>query len=116
MIRNKIISKWNSARVTAAAVVTGLALALAGGCASSSSSSSSGQAGATTKPASDGSLASQKSGAQLWAAYCMRCHNMRSPDQFGPAQWEVVVHHMRQRANLTGQEAAKITEFLKSAS
>jgi hypothetical protein len=40
---------------------------------------------------------------------------VRPPDDYSDAQWETIVHHMRLRANLTGQEARKITEFLKSA-
>jgi cytochrome c2 len=55
-----------------------------------------------------------KSGAQLWAENCNRCHNIRSPSQFSPAQWEVVMRHMRVRANLTSEEHKKILEFLKS--
>ncbi len=62
------------------------------------------------------SQVAEKSGAQLWSDNCMRCHNLRSPDSYSAAQWEVTVHHMRLRANLTGQEAQKITDFLKSAS
>ena len=86
----------------------GLALGalMSGGCATNSSS-------ATTRPAS---LVVEKSGAQLWTDNCMRCHNLRGPETYSATQWEVAVHHMRLRANLTGQEARKITEFLKSAS
>jgi cytochrome c1 len=82
------------------------AAAMAGGCATNTST-------ATTQP---DSLAAEKSGAQLWTDNCMRCHNLRGPETYSAAQWEVTVHHMRLRANLTGQEARKITEFLKSAS
>jgi len=57
-----------------------------------------------------------RSGQQLWADTCSRCHNMRPPNSFSHAQWEVIVQHMRVRANLTGEEQRKITEFLKSAS
>ena len=71
--------------------------------------------GATTQPARD-TLAATESGAQLWSQTCARCHNLRSPETYSPAQWEVAVHHMRLRANLTGEEAAKIVAFLKSAS
>jgi hypothetical protein len=83
-----------------------LAVAVAGGCATNPSS-------AITHP---DSLAVEKSGAQLWTDNCMRCHNLRGPETYSAAQWEVTVHHMRLRANLTGQEARKITEFLQSAS
>jgi hypothetical protein len=56
----------------------------------------------------------RKSGAQLWAENCQRCHNMRSPSSYNDAQWEDVMMHMRVRANLTPEENKKILEFLKS--
>jgi hypothetical protein len=34
---------------------------------------------------------------------------------YSDAQWDVIVHHMRLRANITGQEQRAILEFLKSA-
>jgi hypothetical protein len=55
-----------------------------------------------------------KSGAQLWAENCVRCHNIRSPSSLSPVQWEVATMHMRIRANLTPEEHKKILEFLKS--
>jgi hypothetical protein len=55
-----------------------------------------------------------KSGAQLWAENCVRCHNIRSPSSLSPVQWEVAAMHMRIRANLTPEEHKKILEFLKS--
>jgi cytochrome c553 len=89
-------------------LVGGLALGamIIGGCTTNSSS-------ATTRSAS---LAAEKSGAQLWTDNCMRCHNLRGPETYSATQWEVAVHHMRLRANLTGQETRKVTDFLKSAS
>jgi len=57
-----------------------------------------------------------KSGAQLWAENCVRCHNIRSPGSLSPAQWDVATMHMRVRANLTPEEHKKILEFLKSGS
>ena len=56
------------------------------------------------------------SGAQLWADNCTRCHYVRQPDFYSAAQWELVVAHMRQRANLTGAEARSIVQFLKAGS
>jgi len=56
-----------------------------------------------------------KGGAELWAQTCARCHNIRSPTEFSHAEWQVIMHHMRVRANLTGEEQRKILEFLKSA-
>jgi hypothetical protein len=102
-MRNKIIII-----LTLAAGLSALDF-LSAGCASKNNSSASAP---TTKP----TALAEKSGAQLWTDNCMRCHNLRGPETLSPSQWEVTVHHMRLRANLTGQEARKITEFLKAAS
>jgi len=56
----------------------------------------------------------EKSGAQLWADNCTRCHYVRSSESYSDAQWAAIMHHMRLRADLTGEEARKITEFLQS--
>jgi cytochrome c5 len=63
---------------------------------------------------SDSSM--QLSGEELWSMNCQRCHNMRSPAMYSDAQWDVIVHHMRVRANITGAEQRAIADFLKSAS
>lgn len=78
------------------------------GCAASKQS---GEVAAGTAPSETG-----KTGAQLWADNCIRCHNIRSPASYSPAQWEVAMMHMRVRANLTPEEHKKILEFLKSGS
>lgn len=76
-------------------------------------------AGPSTAPATEGGGAVQasasKTGAELWAENCNRCHNYRPPPSFSDAQWETVVMHMRLRADLTGEERKKITEFMKTA-
>lgn len=54
-------------------------------------------------------------GAQLWAQNCIRCHNIRNPASLSDRQWEIVLHHMRVRANLTADEHELILEFLKAA-
>jgi hypothetical protein len=46
-----------------------------------------------------------KAVAQLWPENCMRCHNMRSPESYSDAQWEVAMHYMRLRTDLTAQDA-----------
>ena len=56
---------------------------------------------------------SSKSGAQLWAENCQRCHNTPSPATYSPEQWETVGLHMQSRALLTDEERSKIVEFLK---
>jgi len=55
------------------------------------------------------------SGEELWSNNCMRCHNIRPPTMYSDGQWDVIVHHMRLRANITGQEQHAIVAFLKSA-
>ena len=55
------------------------------------------------------------SGEELWSNNCLRCHNIRPPTMYSNAQWDVIVHHMRIRANITGQEQRAIVEFLKSS-
>ena len=66
----------------------------------------------TTQPAEQ---ASARTGAQLWSDNCSRCHWARPPQSYSDAQWQAVVHHMRLRADLTGQEQRKITEFLQAS-
>ena len=60
--------------------------------------------------------APKQSGSALWAANCNRCHNAAPPTAFSPPEWDMIVHHMRLRANLTGQEARAIADFLKAGS
>src|SRR5438128_1001956 len=73
----------------------------------------------TTTNQSAGAISSDSymglSGEELWSNNCLRCHNIRPPTMYGDAQWDVIVHHMRLRANITGQEQRAIVEFLKSA-
>lgn len=57
----------------------------------------------------------QKSGAQLWAESCIRCHNTASPATLSDTQWDVALKHMELRAQLTRVEAEKILEFIQSA-
>jgi hypothetical protein len=54
-----------------------------------------------------------KSGVQLWAENCQRCHNTPSPTTFSHEQWETVGLHMQSRALLTNEERDKIVAFLK---
>lgn len=57
----------------------------------------------------------RKDGARAWAQNCMRCHNVRDPQERSDREWEIIVHHMRVRANLTAVEHRLIVEFLKAA-
>ena len=54
-----------------------------------------------------------KTGAQLWAENCQRCHNTPSPSSFSPDQWETVGMHMQSRSLITDDERNKIVAFLK---
>jgi len=65
--------------------------------------------------ATDSAGPAPEGGAQLWAENCSRCHNLQPPQRYSNAQWDVVVLHMRQRANLTGQDARLITRFLQAS-
>jgi nitrate/TMAO reductase-like tetraheme cytochrome c subunit len=55
------------------------------------------------------------SGQELWSMNCRRCHNIQPSTMYSEAQWDVIVHHMRVRANLTGADQRAIVEFLKSS-
>ena len=73
----------------------------------------------TTTTQSGGAVSSDSymglTGEELWSNNCMRCHNIRPPTMYSDAQWDVILHHMRLRANITGQEQRAIVAFLKSA-
>jgi hypothetical protein len=53
-----------------------------------------------------------KSGAQLWAENCQRCHNTPSPSSFSHEQWVTIGMHMQTRAQLSDKERDKIVAFL----
>lgn len=91
-----------------AILLPALALALVAGCSHGSSPALAETAQTAAVP--------EKGGAELWAENCSRCHNFRPPQSYSEAQWHAVVHHMRLRANLTGEEARSITAFLQAAS
>lgn len=65
--------------------------------------------------AGDGKATVDHSAARLWEQTCSRCHNLRPAKSFSDAQWEVIVHHMRVRANLTRTQAETVTRYLKEA-
>jgi mono/diheme cytochrome c family protein len=54
-------------------------------------------------------------GAKAWAENCGRCHNIRDPKEFTDSQWDVIMTHMRIRANLPGDMADDIRVFLKGS-
>ncbi len=52
-------------------------------------------------------------GAKLWPNYCGNCHNPRGPQEHSPAEWDLIMMHMRARANLPPDVANAILEYLK---
>ncbi len=74
-----------------------------------------GKAAETSSTAASNDSYMGLSGEELWSNNCLRCHNIRPPTMYSDAQWDVIVHHMRLRANITGQEQRAIVAFLKSA-
>lgn len=90
-----------------------LTISLAYGCASEKQT---GRTTPTTAPAlaAQSSVPPVKGRAQIWAENCARCHNMRPPDWYSDAQWELAMQHMRVRGYLTGSEQRAIEELLKA--
>lgn len=54
-------------------------------------------------------------GARLWPIYCNTCHNARPGADFSPVEWNMIIMHMRTQANLTGEDARAVLEYLKSS-
>ena len=52
-------------------------------------------------------------GAQLWPNYCGNCHNPRGPSDRSPVDWDLMMMHMRARANMPPDSAAAVLEYLK---
>lgn len=52
-------------------------------------------------------------GAQLWPNYCGNCHNPRGPSDRSPVEWDLIMMHMRARANIPPDASEAILEFLK---
>ncbi|HEY8751386.1 MAG TPA: hypothetical protein VIM11_25625 [Tepidisphaeraceae bacterium] len=77
--------------------------------------SSSPESSASSQPAT-GFLAAlapvHKTGAQIWAENCTRCHNPRPATQYSPQQWDVITSHMRVRCNLDGEEQREVWKFM----
>lgn len=55
-------------------------------------------------------------GVELYAIHCNRCHPERYPTEFNEAEWKTIMMHMRVRANLSGQDAREIMQYLREES
>lgn len=60
---------------------------------------------ATDKPALDG--------AKVYAWNCGSCHSERWPKERSDAEWEVIMAHMRVRANMTSEQAEAVLRYLQ---
>jgi mono/diheme cytochrome c family protein len=54
-----------------------------------------------------------RTGAELYAINCARCHVERYAAERTDAQWKTIMLHMRTRTPLTAQDSKKILEYLK---
>jgi mono/diheme cytochrome c family protein len=52
-------------------------------------------------------------GAKLWPNYCGNCHNPRGPSDRSPVDWDLIMMHMRARANMPPDVTEAILEYLK---
>jgi hypothetical protein len=52
-------------------------------------------------------------GAQVFEMYCNQCHNAPSLAERPFSNWRNVAAHMRDRANLTGKEYAKLVAWMR---
>ncbi|MDF1882553.1 hypothetical protein JHD49_01215 [Sulfurimonas sp. SAG-AH-194-C21] len=68
--------------------------------------------GLNSASAMDLSKADIGNGAAVWSDVCMRCHNVRLPEDLNKRAWEYSMNHMRIRAGLTGQETRDILAFI----
>jgi len=66
-----------------------------------------------TKPAA---VKKQLTGAELYSMHCNRCHPERYPTERTAAQWKTIMLHMQVRANLPGDQARLILQFLQENS
>ena len=52
-------------------------------------------------------------GAKLWPNYCGNCHNPRGPSDRSPVDWDLIMMHMRARANMPPDATEAVLEYLK---
>ncbi len=95
--------------VTVAALII-MAMLILGGCQGSKMNKEDSSGQAKTSVAD-----SEKGAAQLWSENCMRCHNLRVQSSYSDAQWQVAMHHMRVRGDLTAEEHRRILEYLQAS-
>ncbi|MFQ6046907.1 MAG: c-type cytochrome [Gemmatimonadales bacterium] len=60
-----------------------------------------------------GAAVAQRSGVDMWAETCGRCHMIQPANRYTADQWETIVTNMKIIARLTDDEAEAILEFLR---
>lgn len=55
-------------------------------------------------------------GAELYSIHCNRCHPERYPTERTAAQWKTIMLHMQVRANIPGNQARLILQYLQDNS
>ena len=56
------------------------------------------------------------SGAELYSIHCNRCHPERYPTERTGAQWKTIMLHMQVRAQIPGEQARRILQYLQENS
>jgi hypothetical protein len=97
------------------ALLLGAAGLAAAGCQSAPVDVSQGPAPLRTPPpgAAPRSFEEGLTGGQVFAMYCNQCHNAKTLAERPFATYQNAAAHMRVRANLTGEEYAKLLEFMR---
>ena len=54
-------------------------------------------------------------GAKMWSAYCGKCHNPRPGGEFNRLEWDILMLHMRVRANLPARDSEALRVYLRQA-
>ena len=62
---------------------------------------------------SDVAASSGLDGAKVYAWSCGSCHSERWPKERSDAEWEMIMTHMRVRANLTADQAEAVLDYLQ---
>lgn len=60
-------------------------------------------------------LEGQRSGVEIWAGNCGRCHMIQPVNRYGPKAWADIGQHMSILARLTSDESTAVIEFLQGA-
>ena len=71
---------------------------------------------AASSPAASPATRHQLTGAELYSIHCNRCHPERYPTERTAAQWKTIMLHMQVRANIPGQQARLILQYLQENS